>query len=161
MLPWWLQYLKAVALVLIPPIGAWIAWQQMHIASVRLKFDLYQKRYAVFEAARRLLAEVHKHSNYLDFKLEAYDLETSDAVFLHPDKLSEYLRELRNHAAKLSDLNGKIGSFPTAGESELSKKRDEELEWFNNQMDELVEHFKPFLKLDKSKFWQVWRLPFR
>jgi hypothetical protein len=56
-LPLWLQYLQAVALVLIPIIGAWIAWQQVRIARAKLHFDLYKKRFAVFEAARRLIAE--------------------------------------------------------------------------------------------------------
>jgi len=54
----WLQYLQAFALVAIPPIGAWLAWQQVQIARVKLQHDLYDRRYQVFDATRRLLANV-------------------------------------------------------------------------------------------------------
>jgi hypothetical protein len=156
MLPWWLQDVQAVAVVLIALIGAWIAYQQMHIAAVRLRFDLYQKRYAVFEAARRLLAEVKKHPTGLDFDLEAYDLGTADAVFLflHTDDLSNYLGELREHAINLRDLNKRLfppmnfGTVAADDEKRLSEERNKELDWFGNQTTELVKQFKPFLRFD-------------
>jgi len=165
MLQLWLQYLQAGALVLIPPIGAWIAWQQAQIAKARLDFDLYQKRYAVFEAARRLLAEVKKNPEAQYFDLDAYDLETADAVFLHTDDLSEvdlstYLSKLKVHAACLLDLNKKLHPFFDTGDDKtrLEEEHKNELKWFDTQTPELVEHFKKWLKLDKSKRWQAWRI---
>ena len=77
MLPAWLQYLQVLqvgAVALIPLIGAWIAWQQVQIARVRLQFDLYGKRFAVFEAARRLIEEISQNGNISEAGLQAYIL---------------------------------------------------------------------------------------
>ena len=55
MIPWWLQYLQTFALIAIPAVGACLAWQQVQIARVKLQHDLYDRRYRVFEATRKLL----------------------------------------------------------------------------------------------------------
>jgi hypothetical protein len=52
-MPFWVQVLQALAVPVIAAAGAWVALQQMHIARVKLQHDLYDRRYAVFEAVRR------------------------------------------------------------------------------------------------------------
>jgi ABC-type nickel/cobalt efflux system permease component RcnA len=93
MLPVWLQYFQAVALILIPFIGAYIAWQQMRIAWSKLQFDLYEKRFAIYAAARKLISEAVSHGNVSDASLRAYMLGAAD-VFLLNNELSRYLDEL-------------------------------------------------------------------
>jgi hypothetical protein len=112
MLPTWLQYLQAGAVVLIPLVGAWIAWQQVQIARVKLRFDLYDKRFAVFEAVRKLVGEAITHDNVSASSLNAYTLGTADAEFLFDGSLSKYLRELFKHASMLSTLKYAIESSP-------------------------------------------------
>lgn len=152
-LPLCLQCLQVGALVLIPLIGAWIAWQQMQIARVKLQFDLYDKRFEVFEAARRLIVEAITHANVSTSDLNVYTLGTADAVFLLDDEVAKYLRELFKHAVTLSTLQHAIEPLGVGSVQrvDLSRKTGEELMWFNNQVDELVARFKPFLKLDDRK----------
>ncbi len=54
LLPAWVQVLllvlQALAVPVIAAAGVWIARQQMHIARVKLQHDLYDRRYAVFQA---------------------------------------------------------------------------------------------------------------
>jgi hypothetical protein len=54
-LPWWMQWAQAIALIVISCLGSWIAYKQARIAAAKLNFDLYQKRFDVFEGARRLV----------------------------------------------------------------------------------------------------------
>jgi hypothetical protein len=56
-LPLWVQVLQALAVPVIAAVGAWVALQQMHIARTKLQHDLYDRRYAVFQAVRRFLDE--------------------------------------------------------------------------------------------------------
>jgi hypothetical protein len=58
MLPPWVQILQALATPVIAIVGAWVALEQMKIARVKLRHDLYDRRYAVFQSARSLLNEV-------------------------------------------------------------------------------------------------------
>lgn len=60
-MPFWVQVLQALAVPVIAAVGAWVALQQMHIARVKLQHDLYERRYAVFEAVRRFLDEAVSH----------------------------------------------------------------------------------------------------
>jgi hypothetical protein len=154
MLPVWLQYLQAGALILIPLIAAFIAWQQARIAWAKLQFDLYEKRFAIFAAARKLFGEVISTGNVTDASLRAYMLGTAD-VFLLNDRLTKYLEALGKRAAILPSLNYQIESLPveSAPRIELSRRRGEELVWFNNRADELVAHFKPLLKLPQMGFF--------
>lgn len=56
-LPVWVQVLQALAVPVIAGVGAWIALQQMYLARVKLQHDLFDRRYAVFQAVRRFLEE--------------------------------------------------------------------------------------------------------
>ena len=152
-LPAWLQYVQAGALVLIPIIGAWIAWQQVHIAQAKLHFDLYEKRFAIFEAARSLIGEAIQNANVSQSSLGKYTLGTADAMFLLNDELVKYLREVGKHAVALSTMQYAIEPLPAGTQLriELSTKVGEEIRWFNAQADELTTHFMPFLKLEEPK----------
>src|SRR5580658_1146849 len=127
-LPLWLEYLKAVAVVLIPFVGAWIAWQQVRIARAKLHFDLYEKRFAVFEAARKLIVEAIAASNVSQSSLSTYTLGTADALFLLSDELEKYLVEIRSHAVRLSTMQHVVDSHPVGSEQrmDLAKKIGDE-----------------------------------
>jgi hypothetical protein len=71
-LPVWIQYIQAGAVILIPIIGAFIANQQVKIARVKLQHDLYERRFEVFQAARKLLAHVITNGNASDDQLRKY-----------------------------------------------------------------------------------------
>jgi hypothetical protein len=150
-LPLWLQYLQTLALLLIPAIGAWIAWQQVQIARVKLQHDLYDRRFAVFEAARKLLHEVISHGDVSDSSLNAYAIATADAIFLLDDpKVCEYLKEIKKRSTILHIIKFDMEPLPAGDEkAALSKKAGEHLRWLNEQPDALVKHFKPFLMLER------------
>jgi hypothetical protein len=82
-------------------VTAYFAKQQADIAGEKLRHDLYEKRYRVFDAARKLLCEVAVHRSASDDDLRAFVIGTGDAVFLFNDGLSGHLVEMRDRAQKL------------------------------------------------------------
>lgn len=66
----------------------------------KLQHDLYDRRYAVFQAVRRFLNEASVRKIVSDETVRSFVLGTSDATFLFDDKLAAYLTEIREHAAK-------------------------------------------------------------
>jgi hypothetical protein len=152
-LPAWLQWLQAVALVFIPVVGAWIAWQQVRIARAKLHFDLYEKRFAIFEAARKLISEAITTASVSQSILSTYTLDTSDAVFLLSDDIAKYLVDISSHAIKLSVMQSVIEANPVGSQQriDIAKQIGDENKWFNEQLDALVARFTPFLKLDEPK----------
>jgi hypothetical protein len=159
MIPWWLQCLQAFALIAIAAVGAWLAWQQVQMARVKLQHDLYERRYRVFEAARKLLAETQIHRSPSDDDLRAFVIGTSDAVFLFDDDIAVYLKEMQKRAYEFQSLEKLLEVYPdTTPIIPVGEKRtqavnasSEHFLWFSEQFDGLVDKFKPFLKLDQSR----------
>jgi hypothetical protein len=64
---------------------------QRRIAAARLNFDLHEKRYAVFEVAKRVLVEVVQ-DEYVDAKqVMEFNIATADAPFLFEQDIVDYL----------------------------------------------------------------------
>jgi hypothetical protein len=61
-LPVWVQYAQALGApllaVVIGGFGAWIAFQQMRLARIKVQHDTYDRKYAVFLAVRWVLTVV-------------------------------------------------------------------------------------------------------
>jgi hypothetical protein len=153
-LPTWLQYAQALALPIIPLLGAWIALQQMLIARIKLQHDLYDRRYAVFDGAREFLSQIMTDGVASQEALRDYTIATGDAVFLLDDDLVAYLKEIRQHAADQRKLSIRSEQMPNGPQQDaLMKEEDKHLDWLSNQFGVLVEKFKPVLRLDRDWRW--------
>jgi len=149
----WLQYLQTFALVTIPPIGAWIAWHQMQIARVKLQHDLFQRRFDVFDAVRRLLANICAKGNASDEEISGFVFARDDAVFLFDDDLAQCLDKMRERALRLQLTNNErlLETIPEAERSNAINARNNHVSWFGEQLVGLTGKFKPFLKLEKRQ----------
>src|SRR5437868_2082412 len=90
-LPWWMQWLQVFALIAIPAVGAWLAFKQVGIAAAKLNLDLYDKRFATFEATRTLLVAVLQHGDIQQKDLDEFNLKVADAIFLFDEDIEKYL----------------------------------------------------------------------
>jgi hypothetical protein len=149
-LPVWLLYMQALAIPAIAAIGAWIAWQQVGIARAKLQHDLYDKRFAVFDAARDLLLEIMLDGKSTPETLRAYALATANAAFVLDDELSRYVDEIRQRAFKLRITQASIEKASDNDRGRLVDKEAEETDWLLAQPPFLIERFKPFLRLGSN-----------
>jgi hypothetical protein len=155
-LPAWLQYTQVIAVIVVALVGAWIAYKQFQLAEVKLKHDLYDRRFAVFEAARQLLYAVFRDFNASDQTIFAYKAGTSEAVFLlndDDDDIVAFLEELLKHATHLRALKETATQSPTGSQQKVdsNNKATAELTWFAAQLDILIKKFQPFLVLESRK----------
>lgn len=150
-LPLWVQVLQALAVPVIAAVGAWVALQQMYIARVKLQHDLYDRRYAVFEAVRRFLNEAVSQKIVSSETFHPFVLGTADAQFLFDDGLAAYLKDMREHAAMARSIYLTMQSIPEGApqKAAASKAAGEHVSWLVNQIDRLTEKFRPFLTLDR------------
>jgi hypothetical protein len=157
-LPTWLQYLQALALVAVPcvgtivaAIGAWIALQQMRVARMKLDHDRYEKRLKIFEAAHALLAEAVVKDAISDALLKRFFVDAIDAPFHFADDVVKYLERLGTIASSV-----KVGQQALADETDAKlreKLKDDiknELLWLQQELQsgKLINRFRPYLALD-------------
>lgn len=149
-LPLWVQVLQALAVPVIAGVGTWIALQQMHIGRTKLQHDLFDRRYAVFQAVRRFLDEASVRKIVSPETLHAFVLGTADAAFLFDDRLAAHLKEMREHATKAQSIFTVMEDMPAGDEkARASKAAGEHFNWLMHQIDGLAERFRPFLTLDR------------
>jgi len=150
-LPSWVQILQALAVPLIAAVGAWIAIQQMRIARIKLQHDLYDRRYAVFQAVRRFLDATVVSLVVSSDILRAFVIGAADAEFLFPDELAAYLGEMSRPARTAQSIYTTMQSLPE-GSPERAKATlaaNEQTRWLVEQIDGLTARFRDVLKLDK------------
>jgi hypothetical protein len=146
------QVLQALAVAVIGAVGVGVAFQQMSIARVKLQHDLYDRRYAVFDAVRALLNEAISSQIVSPETFRMFALKTADAEFLFDDGLAAYLREMREHAFKAQSIYSTIQPMePGDQKAAAFRAAAEHTTWLNAQIDGLAARFRPFLMLEKRK----------
>jgi hypothetical protein len=148
-MPEWVQWLQALAVPTIAAVGVLLAWQQVTIARTRLRHDLFDRRFKVFEAARTFLARVMRNGKMSIADFGDYTAGVIDAQFLLNQEVHAYLFEIRRRAAAMQALKEAFEPLPAGAEkAKLAEKLGEEFAWLVAQLDVLPEKFKPFLTLE-------------
>lgn len=151
--------------VVIALLGALIAASQMWIARQKLRLEAFDRQYnrrvAVYEATRTLLADVF-HGNISEAKIRDHGLKTLDAQFLFDENLYKYLNEVRNNVAGWNDADMAAEREPPGEQrSKYLSMRNEHLHWIIEQGDQRFPlRFWRFLVFKESKRpWYLRWLP--
>jgi hypothetical protein len=150
-LPTWVQWLQALAVPVIALVGTWIALQQMHLAAVKLRHDLYERRFKVFDATRALLSATLTQGYPTKDQLNSYEIATADAVFLLNDDVSKYLSDIRRRARSLSRSESPLAQMNVGDQTARPQKSRDDFAWLTDCLGTLVEKFKPFLSLREQR----------
>jgi hypothetical protein len=148
-LPWWMQWAQATALIVISCLGSWIAFKQARIAAAKLNLDLYDKRFKVFEAGRHFLGQFLVHGTIRLQEITELSVGTADAVFLFGDEVVEYLDGLRKTGVS---LNGKNTRLRNMGDNDPERNAVvDQIAALETQLSvevpRITSLFKPYLKL--------------
>jgi hypothetical protein len=150
MLPEWMQWVQAIAVLAIAGLGAWIAYQQARIAAARLDFDLFEKRYAVFEGARDFLAKALQNQEFETNELIRFNVTTADTVFLFDQEIVHYLNGLRERIVRLKTLNGRVKTVKNEKMRNVFIDNAEKLTLeLGQEMPVMIGKFTPYMKLGK------------
>lgn len=154
-LPEWMQWLQAISVIFIAGASVAIAsrqattaQQQLIIAKRKLQHDLFDRRFAIFEAARRFLANMLAQARTSEEQDRDFVLATGEARFLLDDDLHSYLDEWRRKASSIRRIELQLESL--VGEEQRKPAVDAKgalLDYFENQYDELINKFRPYLTL--------------
>jgi hypothetical protein len=144
--------LKVMSGLLTPTVaivGAYIAWRQHKNAQDKLRLDLFDRRFQVYRGVMDLLASIARDGNISDQDLPNYYKETDQHRFLFKQDLQDYLKEMRQKAIRLRQLNRLIDPDANVPDEKRDPAIEEEgqlLAWFTDQIDgEVAKRFTPYL----------------
>lgn len=145
----WVVAAQLATPVVVAVVGAYFAYQQVSTAKKKLRLDHYDKRFAVFSAARIFLGKAIALGKVEMSDEQDYVLGTVGATFLFKDrKLREYLEELHRRVVELAFLRDELGDIDAEEERKIAgDKFVDERRWLREQYAELETRFRPHLQL--------------
>jgi hypothetical protein len=129
-----------------------IARQQAELADIRLKHDVFDRRFEVYEATRNFLRPIVINDTITNDEIAQYLKGTEKAVFLFDQEMVDHLHELYERANRLRTIMYQLGDHALSDEkrAELLPQHDELVDWFRGQYQIVVQRLKPFMALDKN-----------
>jgi hypothetical protein len=139
-------FYQALATIIIGLVAAFIAWRQWRLTNDKLRLDLFDRRYKVYEGLSVFLAKIVAHANFADNDLREMNLATRDAVFLFPEEVTKYIDEVRCRALEMRLFALQFEPLPAGPDrSALVQKNHNELVWLTVQLGNLGKQFSAYL----------------
>lgn len=147
--PHWTTYLSALLVPTVAIFGSIIAYRQWRTAQNKLKLDLFERRFSVYDSARKLIGSIMTSGKARDEEVHRFLSETREAKWLLNTEIAKYLdEELYAKAIELQALEAELEGVPVGEERSANVKRQSEVKrWIREQYDVLDEEFSSFLKL--------------
>ncbi len=120
----------------------------MRLARVKLVHDLFDRRFKVFDTARKLLEEIVVYRSPSPEMIDKYKLGVAEAPFLFGLEIVGYLKSLGDEASLIAVLRISLPDIADPyvkgdTEAQLSRLIDD----IDAKREELVAKFTPFLRL--------------
>jgi hypothetical protein len=131
---------QIISTSIIAAAGVFISWQQWRIAEIRLRHDIYERQFRVYEAAKTLLVVFQFNGKISQDDFFTYLRGTADADFIFDDADAiQYLQTLRTRAIELMRAQ-KQGAAAADQCAEIGG-------WLMQQFDVLKSKFRPVMGL--------------
>lgn len=147
--PHWTAYVQALLTPVIALFAVYVAASQWRTARNKLRLDLFEKRYVVYEAAQKFIGSIVTSGKVKDDSMFAYMTATRAAKWIVSLEVEEYLeRELYTPALKLQTLQSMLEGVPVGNERAKNVALQLELKThFNAQYKQLDICFSAYLQL--------------
>jgi hypothetical protein len=146
----WTTCLSALLTPTVAVLGSLIAYRQWRTAQNKLKHDLFERRFSVYDAARIFISSIMTSGKATEEELFKFLSGTREAKWLLNSEVSEYLdKELYHKALDLQCLASELEGVPVGIERSSNVQKQAEIKkWLIQQYDILDVKFSPFLKLE-------------
>ncbi|MFN2531117.1 MAG: hypothetical protein ABR555_07455 [Pyrinomonadaceae bacterium] len=138
-------------LILKATIGfaaSWLAYQQHKLGKSKLRFELYDKRYALFLTLRLFVSDlaIGDANEPLESLGNAgtFKRDTIESRFLFDDRVVRYFDEVYKKATKLANIRVAL-ERPNLTEAQIEEMKEEEnvlRTWFFDQSDAMFTLFR-------------------
>ena len=150
--PHWTAYLTALLTPVVAVLGSFIAYRQWRLAQNKLKLDLFDRRFKVYESTRDFVGSIMTSGKSKDEEIFKFMSATREAKWLLDASIAEYLdKQIYHKALDLQTLDAELQGLDRGDErTKIVHKQADIKKWFLAQFEVLDGHFSPYLKLGHS-----------
>jgi hypothetical protein len=135
------KLVSVVSALFVPLIGIitiYIAWQQHKTNKNQFRLALFDRRYAILDAARELIGRVLREGRVDSDDLTAFLWKTKESDFLFGSDIDQYLHELYEKAAD-------VYVFHEAFDEDKKKKKIDALRLFSGESERAKQAFAKYM----------------
>jgi hypothetical protein len=144
----WVEILSALLTPVVAVFGTIIALQQSFINRRRLKHELFDRRYKVYDHAKYFLSLIYANRTLTDQQIYDFKSETRECRFIFDDEIENIFNNWVKKAYEAKALNDELKPLPIGNDrSDNVRKQREIFDWFETQQNILVDKFTPYLRL--------------
>jgi len=144
----WGDVLKGLPSAFVALIAVWIALHQYLVAKAKLKFDLFEKRLAVFNIAQEYLPQVLNPGLTLS-EINAFYRSIRVADFYFGKEIVEYLSEINQKAIQAYTIGLHLKANRDIMPPEDIKAHTELTQWVSDELQERLKHrFSKYLNFE-------------
>ncbi len=148
--------LAPIATLVVGLVAAYIAYQQHVVARNRLKLDLFDRRYKIYDATRRFLSVIIQRASFEDKDLFEFYAATSDAAFLFPEEVEVFLRDLSKRALDMRLYERKFRDLSVGAErSRLVDLNSKELVRLMDDLQDIKKVFLPYMDFSRVRDYSI------
>jgi hypothetical protein len=139
---------KALLTPLLAIVAAYIALQQLKTNRRKLKLDLFEKRYVVFEKIGAFIGSILTTGTVQAGREFQFLADTKAAGLLFGDEISRFVSDVYGKAVLLHALEAELtGSEGESRKSNIQAQREIK-DWYVHALEGLEACFKQYLKLE-------------
>jgi hypothetical protein len=143
-LPIWIEYLQALGPTSIAVAVGFIAYRQWATARDRVKLDLFDRRYAVYQELRTLLATALQDGTINYEAVRMFARTTRGLEFLFGGEVEDYLEGLMKTLNSWAYHAGQVRQRPEVANYEMHV--DKSFELASSVTDELTKNARPIFE---------------
>jgi hypothetical protein len=141
--------LGTLATLIVGCLVAFIAWQQWQVAQNKLRLDLFDRRYKVYNATRDFLSVIVSKANFDNSQLFTFYAGISDVEFLFDATIVDYLGQIKKRALEMRTKHKLLED--SADRERIAQAEDQHLLWLTEQLSVMGKVFTPYLGFSHIK----------
>jgi hypothetical protein len=160
-LPYWVQYVQVLGPTVVAVIAAcfalYIGLRQWKTAHYRLTFDLYEKRFAVYEAVKNLINA--STGGVIQKDLDEFYEGIRGAEFLFDGETRKFVMKIGDMAWRAETARARRQRSDHRPQTDkLIDEEENILNFLSVQAEAIEDIFRPYLDLSKAglKSWWPW-----
>lgn len=147
--PHWTAYFQALLTPIVAVFAGYVAVEQWTTARNKLRYDLFEKRFAIYEGARHFIGSIAGSGKVSHEDMFKYLSATNAANWIVGPEVKNYLeRELYKPAVELQCLHAELeGMLLGEARTKNIKRQTEITIHLNAQFEQMDRWFNSYLQL--------------
>jgi hypothetical protein len=150
----WIDILQALLTPTIAVFVTYLAWRQYQIQRQRVRMDLFEKRFHIFNSALNHMGHTFAISHFDEEAYRKFLKDIQGAQFLFSKEIDIYLKSIRNATLDMDveDTYVREEVFPNGDRKKVIQRKLEKLRWISEQIEEIEGKFRPYMQIEQQSW---------